>query len=528
LAGKTTEELAMRYAAFHTMTPAGLVIDEVTPETDRVLVSTRAVATSAACPDCGETSTRVHSRYHRHLLDLPSHGRAVHLRVEVRRFRCASPACPRRIFGEQLADSVAPRAARRTSRLERIVHHLGVALGGRPAASLARRLMLPVSKDTLLRVVRRWAPSRNAERICVLGIDDFAWKRGQRYGTLLCDLEQRRIVDLLPDREVGTVEAWLADHPEITVVSRDRGGGYGQATANAAPQAVQVADRWHLMENASAAFLEAVRRSMPAIRQAVGSTIINPALLTCAERIQYDGFLRRQEDRQIIKDLARHGTSIKEIARRTGRSRKLVRSVLRGTDGDVFRSRMTTLEPHLARLDAEWTAGCRKGAELWRRLRAAGFKGSLRVVTEWATRRRRSEAAGLELARKPPPARRLSRLMTTRREHLSKADAVTVAAIETAVPALATARDLLDRFHRLFRTRDTKALSPWMAETEGSLLGAFGKGIRADLAAVKAALSEPWSNGQTEGQITKLKLVKRQMYGRAGLDLLRARLILPV
>jgi hypothetical protein len=142
------------------------------------------------------------------------------------------------IFGEPLAETVAPRAARRTSRLEGIVHHLGIALGGRPAASLARRLRLPVSRDTLLRVVRRRASPTGAGPVTVIGIDDFAWKRGQRYGTLVCDLEQRRIVDLLPDREPATIEAWLEAHPEITVVSRDRGGGYGQATAKAAPQAV--------------------------------------------------------------------------------------------------------------------------------------------------------------------------------------------------------------------------------------------------------------------------------------------------
>jgi hypothetical protein len=141
----------VRDASFDTMTPAELIIDTVTAEADRVLVSSRAVATSAACPDCGRVSTQVHSRYHRRLLDLPSHGRVVHLRVEVRRFRCANVACSRRIFGEQLADSVAPRAARRTSRLERIVHHLGVALGGRPAATLPRRLMLPVRCPRCLR-----------------------------------------------------------------------------------------------------------------------------------------------------------------------------------------------------------------------------------------------------------------------------------------------------------------------------------------------------------------------------------------
>ena len=145
--------------------------------------------------------------------------------------------------------------------------------------------MLPVSRDTLLRVLRRRAQAPSGP-VRIIGIDDFAWKRGQRYGTVVCDLERRRIIDLLPDREPGTVAAWLATHPEIAVVSWDRGAGYGRAALRGAPQATQVADRWHLMENASAAFLEAVRRSMRAIRQVLGSAVIDPALLTSAERIQ--------------------------------------------------------------------------------------------------------------------------------------------------------------------------------------------------------------------------------------------------
>src|SRR3954453_20322607 len=164
--------------------------------------------------------------------------------------RCAvqsSDLC--RAFDEAV---LAPRA-RRTGRLEMIVHHLGLALGGRPAASFAERLMIPVSKDTLLRVVRRRA-QLPADTLTVIGIDDFAWRRNHRYGTIVCDLERRRTVTLLPDREPATVRAWLSKHPAINIVSRDRGGGYGEAAAKALPNAIQVADRWHLMENASAAF----------------------------------------------------------------------------------------------------------------------------------------------------------------------------------------------------------------------------------------------------------------------------------
>jgi transposase len=386
--------------------------------------------------------------------------------------------------------------------------------------------MLPVSKDTLLRVVRRHAP-RDHERLRVIGIDDWAWRRGHRYGSIICDLERRRVVDLLPDREPATVEAWLAHHPEICVIARDRGGGYGQAATRAAPQAVQVADRWHLMENAIAAFLEAVRRQMRPIRMALGTTIIDPALLTHAERLQHEGYLRREETHEIIRTLAAAGTPIKEIVRRTGCSRKLVRDIVRGGGGDVFRCRSNILEPHLAWLDAEWSAGCRNGAELWRRLQTDGFRGSLRVVTEWASRRRRAERAGRETLRKIPPARLLSRLMLSERDQLTREDAITVASIERSVPVLVPARCIVERFHRMVRDRDPDALPAWIADARNSVLASFGKGIVADQRAVAAAMTEPWSNGQTEGQITKLKLVRRQMYGRGNLDLLRARVVAP-
>src|SRR6266849_1011850 len=516
----------MVYQRFQSLSPAGLLIDDVEIGPDRIVITARCRAAAGECPDCGRQSGRVHSCYNRRLFDLPSHGRVVQLQITVRRFRCATSGCRRRIFAEPLGEAVAGRSARRTFRLEAIVHHLGVALGGRPAAMLAKRLMLPVSKDTLLRVVRRHAAGVNSP-LCVIGIDDWAWRRGQRYGSIICDLERRRVVDLLPDREPATVEAWLSRHPEIRVISRVRGGGYGQAATRAAPQAIQVADRWHLMENASAAFLEAVRRQMRPIKTALGTTVIDPALLTHAERLQHEGYLRREEAYSVIRTLAETGTPIKEIVRRTGRSRKLVREIVRGGGGDVFRCRSSILEPHLAWLDTEWSAGCRNGAELWRRLRANGFRCGLRVVTEWASRRRRAERAGNESLRKIPPARALRRLMLNERDQLTREDAITVASIERGVPVLVPARDLVERFHRMLRERDPDPLPAWVRDAAGGVLASFGRGIAADEAVVTAAMTQPWSNGQTEGQITKLKLVRRQMYGRGKLDLLRARLTAP-
>ncbi|MEF2559261.1 ISL3 family transposase [Aurantimonas sp. C2-5-R2] len=504
--------------------PAGLSVERFEVVDSVLLVTALARTRDSACPSCGSPSRRLHSRYVRCVSDLPSAGRPVRLLLVTRRFRCDLTGCRRKIFAERFGDEVVAERARRTGRMECIVHHLGLALGGRPAACFAQRLMMPVSNDTLLRVVRRRARSRR-ESLNVVGIDDFAFRRNHHYGSIVCDLERRRIVKLLPDREIATVAAWMSDHPEITVVSRDRGGGYGEATARALPNAVQVADRWHLMENASAAFLDAVKKSMKPIRSAIGATVVDPKLLTSAERLQYEGYLRREETNAIVASLAADGIAVKEIVRRTGRSRGLVRQIVRGEHTDVFRTRQGSLDPHLPFLDTQWEAGCRNGAELWRRLRCLGFCGSTRVVSEWATRRRRSERMTTAQLHKVPSARSIARLMTLKRDHLTKAETVMVAAIEAGAPALADARALIDHFQAMIRSRAVVDLDPWIANASHSLLASFVRGIQNDLAAVRAAITEPWSNGQTEGQVNKLKLVKRQMYGRAKIDLLEARLL---
>src|SRR5271156_1241948 len=486
------------------LVPSGFVVESAFCNADKTTITVRPSGCFGLCPSCGTVSRRVHSHYRRRVTDLPLSGRSVQLVVIARRFRCDAVLCGRQIFTERFADGVLAPSARRTMRLDCIVHHLGLALGGRPAAGFAKRLMLPVSKDTLLRVVRRRSRPPT-DQLKVIGIDDWAWRRNHRYASIVCNLEKRRIVTLLPDREPATAQAWLAAHPTIAIVARDRGGGYGEATAKALPHAVQVADRWHLMENASRAFLDAVRKSMRQIRTVIGATTIDPKLLTAAERLQYEGYLRR--------------------VRQTGYSRKLVRQVIRGERNDVFRTRQSSLDLHLPWLDDQWASGCRNGAELWRRLKARGFRGSLRVISEWATRRRRGEKVDAQSLQRIPSARTIARLMTIGRDLLTKAETLTVAAIEAGVPTLVEAREIVAEFHLMIRRKIEAGLTPWIERARASLIASFASGVARDEAAVRAAITSSWSNGQTEGQITRLKLVRRQMYGRGNIDLLQARLI---
>ena len=504
------------------LVPRGFSVESTAKDDTRLVIAIRSTAVLCRCPTCGGASKRVHSNYRRQLADLPAVGIRIALILRARRFYCDVQSCARRIFTERF-ETVEPRA-RRTRRLDDVVHCLAIALGGRPAASLSRRLNVDVSNDTLLRMVRRRGP-RPFPAPAIIGIDDWAWRRNHRYGTLICDLERHQTIALLPDREPATAQAWLALQSQICVVARDRGGGYAVAAQRALPHAIQVADRWHLMENASSAFLDAVRKSMRQIRVAMGAKMIDPALLTFAEKLQYEGYLRREETNAAILSLSEQGIAIKEVVRRTGYSRGLIRKILRGQRSDVFRVRKSSLEPYLPWLDEQWDAGSRNGAALWRALKERGFRGCLGVVSEWSARRKRAEKADPAALARAPSARTLARLLTIGRERLSKAETLTVAAVESSVAVLVEARDTIQEFQGIIRRKALDELDAWIGKARNSLVASFANGVSKDKAAVAAAIALSWSNGQTEGQICKLKLVKRQMYGRGNLDLLQARVI---
>ena len=338
-------------------------------------------------------------------------------------------------------------------------------------------------------------------------------------------MERHTVIDILPDRQRDTVKAWLKANPQVRTICRDRGPGYGAAAAEAAPQARQVADRWHLFENASAAFLSAVRSELPRLRRALSpERLVDPETLSKAERIQWDAAMIREAVNGQVPALASQGVPVKVMARTTGLSRQTIRKIVRGQRHDIFRTRQSSLDAWIVQLEAEWTGGCRVGAELWRRLRASGFAGSLRVVGEWATRRRRDDRLG-QPAGSPPSARSIARGLTVERDAASARIALINATIETAVPQLVAARDLMDRFHTMMRSKDAAPLEPWIAAAKGGKLASFATGVEADKGAIVAAITEPWSSGQVEGKVNRLKLIKRQMYGRANLDLLKARLM---
>ena len=229
---------------------------------------------SACCLLCGCPSERVHSRYHRTLADLPISGRRVLLVVQIRRFRCLTAACPRRIFAERLPDLAAP-FARRSQPLQEALAQVGFALGGEAGARLAQSLGMPTSPDTLLRLIRA-APLPTSDPPRVIGVDDWAYKRGLRYGSLICDLERHRVVDLLPDRSADSVATWLQAHPTVTVAARDRSGLYADGIARGAPQATQVADRWHLVNNLVDALEKFLLHKAALLKHAAGTTSVAP------------------------------------------------------------------------------------------------------------------------------------------------------------------------------------------------------------------------------------------------------------
>jgi transposase len=509
--------------------------------------------TAAPCPLCGEGADRVHSRVTRTLADLPWAGITVHLHVRVRKFFCDTPTCPRRIFRERLA-GIAAVAARRTERQRAELLDLALALGGEAGARMAAKRGMPVSPDTLLRLIRS-APEVERPAPTMIGVDDWAIHKGLTYGTILVDLERHCPVDLLPDRSSDSLAAWLKAHPGVQLIARDRAGAYAEGARDGAPNAVQVADRWHLVDNLADALEDFFRSKGACLAAATAAP--DPALseeiyqgkrrhpqpqLARArqEAAAEAGVARRREKYDQARALHANGATNAAIARAVGIGYRTVYRYLhqdppqRKRRSDYGQRRVITpFEPYLLR---RWAEGCRTATVLWREICAQGFAYSLTNVQRFVAELRREgpPATGrprtaLTKAHGPPP-RQVAALVLRRPEQRTDEQRAYLRQLraEDQDPAIAIAVDLAERFLVMLRRREGQRLPAWLdaAETSGIAdLARLARKLRADLAAVQAGLTRRESNGQTEGQVNRLKLLKRQGYGRAKVDLLRQRVL---
>ena len=440
--------------------PAGLLVQHVLPSPNHLVIVASLDQASATCPGCEASSSHVHSRYERTLGDLPCQGQPVTLRIAVRRFRCPTPLCPRRTFAERMV-GIAQPLARRTCRLGEQQRHVGLALGGQAGARLAAKLAMPTSPDTLLRLVRQGDPATpSPPPPRVLAVDDWAWRRGHRYGTVLVDLERNRVVDLLPDRQAETLAAWLRQHPGVAVIARDRAGAYADGARQGAPDAVQVADRWHLLRNLGDAVQALADRHGGALRRAAQVTadtqaaaiavhavavpppgIPVPRPPTRAQRTSQAAFARRQARYEEAARLQADGVSLSRIAALLGAERKTVRGWLRRGHAALWSKpkRGGVLAPHAAFLDRRWAEGCHNAAQLWRELVALGFRGRPSTVRKWAGQRRATEphpATGPASVWQLPSRRRVAHLLMADAATLGEAERAFVTRLLDAEPAL--------------------------------------------------------------------------------------------
>lgn len=498
----------------------------------------------SVCPRCGAASSQRHSAYIRTLSDLPCAGRVVVVALHVRKFRCGNRACTQRIFAERFLGYARPWA-RQTVRAVQAILQVGWALGGKGGERLASLLGLRTTRPTVLRWLRA-TPPPDTPPVTVLGIDDFAFRRGRSYGTLLLDLERHCVIDLLPDRAQETVAAWLRQQPQVRVVSRDRGGDYAAGARLGAPLALQIADRFHLLVNAGEAFERCLTRHSALLTQAAQTCA--PASATARMTKHCPSDVRHKAERRAarlaryeqVKHLHAQGVAAHRIARQLHLARGTVLTYIRAASFPEMaaRPRPRQIDPYLAYLRERWDAGEHNACALWREIRAQGYNAGdeqvRRVVNQW---RADPHHPGGQCATAAHPAKVE---VTTYSAHktrwllwkpvtdLGEAETRYVTTLQQLCPQIAQAQELLLQFRTILHEQDSLHFDAWLERCEQSGISevvGFAQGLRRDYAAVKAACSSLWSQGPVEGQVNRLKTLKRQMYGRASFALLRCRVL---
>jgi transposase len=527
-------------------TLSGIRVDRLWRVGAAIHLAVRATRRYARCPLCQRRAKRVHSHYERTLADLPCGGDRVTLHLRVRRFVCRVRWCRRKLFAERLPDLAAP-FARCTTRLADHLVRTAFDLGGEAGARHLVAEGTPVSARTLLRLVRA-APLPATGPVWALGVDDWARRKGRSYGTILVDLDLQQVIDLLPDRTAETLAAWLREHPEVMVVTRDRAGAYAEGIRLGAPQALQVADRFHLVKNVTDALERYLTRQHAALRRA---TLTSEAVARSADTPEDTApSSSREQPARRARRLARYeevialhalAVSDRVIAARVGVS---VRTVQRWLHHGQFPERRRRAErpgqlaPFAPYLRERWEAGCHNATRLWHELRERGFRGSYTsmalYVAPWRGEGYRYRGQSqMRRGSSPPtdtnyPPRQVCWLLLRPCDELTDDERAYLARLHVACPQAACVAGFVAQFAAVLREHDVEGLYAWLrcAEESGiAEMQAIARGLWLDRDGVEAAVATEWSNGQTEGQVNRLKTTKRAMYGRAKFDLLRQRIL---
>lgn len=515
-----------------------------------------AQASTAQCPLCLVPSSRVHSRYERTLADLPFGEYLVGWKVRVRKFFCSNQQCHRKIFAERLAGAAA--WARKTDRLLERLSAVGLALGGQAGSRLAHRMGLPSSQDTLLRSVHRLSlPDFPIPQ--TLGVDDFALRRCHTYGTILVDLDHRRPIALLASRDAATVADWLKKHPGVQTLSRDRSKAYRSAMNEGAPEAVQVADRFHLFKNFAESLERALEPQTRALRLAEAAWLnaraatsgtsgladAPPPVPQSDEQEDTEYTARRRAMHEEIWELYRADWPSAAIARKVGVGvrtvqRDLARHSYSNERGQSNRGKCL-LDRHRDYLVQLWTSGTRAHAKLLNALKERGYEGSEKTLYRFLKRLgkegalpRRATVHSLvyspaQWTRPALTPKRAAWLVLRTAGTRDADDEELLGQMRGQSAELSRVVELAEGFARMVRGRQHGQLDGWLEKAENSSVEAlqqFAEGLRGDYDAVRAAMTLAVSNGPVEGQINRLKMLKRQMYGRAGMELLRRRFLL--
>jgi transposase len=511
---------------------------EMTPST---LILSLAVETSeAACPLCQHLSHRVHSHYTRTLADLPCATKALRLLVLVRRFFCENEACARKIFAARLPELTSV-CARRTTRSKERLAERGFLLGGKAAAALSTQLGLESSRMTILGILRT-EPVPAPQTPQILGVDEFAYRRGKSYGTILIHLEDGTPVDLLPDRQAVTLETWLKNHPGVQLISRDRAGEFARGATQGAPEALQTADRFHVLRNLTEMVERVLGRHRKALKQIhlVTRPASPPSVLLRHHRP--DRECKKQSARAVLVErdeavqrLVKQGLSHRAIARQLHMHRE---AVLRYAQADRFPEKPERpvspgiLAPYETYLRTRFLEGERNVLGLFREIVARGYTGSRMTVERFLLGLRVMEQQGMEISqgattREMTPHRAVG-LMLHRENELTAEEKVALDQVCQLHPHIKRVHALVQQCTQMLRQRRGEALDYWLHAAFHSgipEIRSFVNKLRQDQRAVQTGLVLKWNNGMGEGHVNRLKFLKRSMYGRANFDLLRLRVL---